>query len=81
LEWAALKFFSSWTPDDLRLAIERGLQVDLSSFSWIVEELAVQKVLEFFASYRPDLFAVLSTEDGMRWLRSNVRRVLGGVRA
>jgi hypothetical protein len=75
-DWMALKFLEPWTPEDLALAIRSGVTFDLSPFLGIVEEVAILQILEWFKKYRPDLYAVLATEEGVAWLRKNIRLAL-----
>ena len=75
-DWMALKFLESWTPEDLALAIRSGATFDLAPFLGVVEEMAILQILEWFKKYRPDLYAVLATEEGVAWLRKNIRLAL-----
>jgi hypothetical protein len=72
-EWAALKFLEPWTADDLRLAIEKDVRVDLAPFWPFVEDTVVQYLVGWFKTYRPDLASVLETEEGRAWLKRNLR--------
>jgi hypothetical protein len=35
----------------------------------------INEVLNWFKTYRPDLHKVLATEDGIQWLRMNIRKL------
>jgi hypothetical protein len=71
-EWAALKFLEDWTPRDIELAIRKNVKVNLSPFWPIIEDMVVKAVLGWFRTHRPDLYSVLATEDGVRWLKMNI---------
>jgi len=77
-DWLALKFLESWTPDDLAMAIRSGAVLDLSLFIDLIEGIVVESVLNWFRERRPDLYAVLATEEGVAWLKRNVRLALRG---
>lgn len=36
----------------------------------------VNKILEWFRTYRPDLYAVLNTPEGLEWLKRNIKTIL-----
>jgi len=75
LEWAALKFLEPWTADDLRLAVEKDVRVDLAPFWPFLEDAVVQHLVGWFKAYRPDLASVLETEEGRAWLKRNLRNL------
>jgi len=75
-DWFALNFLAEWTPEDLTAAIERGVQVDFSMFAGYIEDMAIKKILEWFKTYRPDLYGVLSAPEGVEWLRRQIKRIL-----
>ena len=75
-DWFALNFLREWTPQDLAVAIRKGYQVDLSAFAGMVVDMAVNKILDWFKTYRPDLYAVLNTEEGIEWLKKNIKTIL-----
>jgi hypothetical protein len=74
-EWAALKFLEDWTPNDIELAIKKNFEIDLGPFWSYVESIVIKEVLNWFKTYRPDLHKVLATEDGIRWLKMNIRKM------
>ena len=75
-EWFALKFLTDWTADDIRLAIKKNIVIDMTPFWGYVEDLIVNNILEWFKKYRPDLYDALNTEEGVGWLRMNIRRMI-----
>ena len=70
------KFLAEWTPDDFKTIVEKDMDVDLSAFTEFIVATAVEKVLEWFKTYRPDLAQILETERGRAWLEKTVRRAL-----
>jgi hypothetical protein len=75
-EWAALKFLEDWTPNDIELAIKKNFEIDLGPFWSYVEDMVVEKILEWFKTFRSDLYMVLASNQGRLWLRQNIRRIL-----
>ena len=75
-EWFLYNFLKDWTPDDLRLVIKKGVDIELGAFKDVIVEMAVREVLNWFKQYRPDLWEVLTTEEGLQWLRRQVERAI-----
>ena len=75
-QWFLFNFLKAWTPEDLKAAIEKNVQVDLSVFGDYVVDMVVREVLNWFKQYRPDLYQVLSTDEGIAWLKKNITRIL-----
>jgi len=75
-DWMLYQFLKSWTPDDIKLAIKKNVKIDFTPFKEQVISKTVEKILEWFQTYRPDLYQVLACEDGIRWLRMNVENAL-----
>ena len=75
-DWFALNFLKEWTPEDLAIAIKKNVQIDLSTFASMIEDMVVNKILEWFRVFRPDLYTVLNSPEGLEWLRRNVKTIL-----
>lgn len=75
-EWAALQFLSDWTPEDIELAIKKNFEIDLGPFWTYVEGIVIKEVLNWFKTYRPDIHKVLATEEGIQWLKMNIRKMM-----
>jgi len=75
-DWFAYNFLKEWTSHDLAYAIQKDIQIDLSAIISMAEDIIVQQVLNWFKTYRPDLFSVLSSEEGVKWIKMNIRRGL-----
>jgi hypothetical protein len=76
IEWVALNFLKAWTPEDIKIAIKKHVEIELGPFIGLVEEKVMGEVMDFMARYRPDLHEVLNTDEGREWLRWNIRRIL-----
>lgn len=74
-EWAALKFLEDWTPSDIELAIKKNFEINLGPFWSYVENIVIREVLNWFKTYRPDIHKVLATEEGIQWLKRNIRNL------
>jgi hypothetical protein len=75
-EWFALKYLKNWTPEDVELAIKKGIQLDLGPLWSHIEDAIFQELLGWFRLRRPDIAAVLETPEGERWVKDNLRRNL-----
>jgi hypothetical protein len=53
-----------------------GVLFDVSPCPGRGAEMAILQILEWFKKYRPDLYSVLATEEGVAWLRKNIRLAL-----
>jgi hypothetical protein len=74
-EWMLYQFLVNWTPQDLEIAIRKNVEINLGPFWGYVENMVINEVLNWFKTYRPDLHKVLATEDGIQWLRMNIRKL------
>jgi hypothetical protein len=74
-EWMLYQFLSGWTPQDLQIAIRKNVEINLEPFWGYVENMVINEVLNWFKTYRPDLHKVLAMEDGIQWLRMNIRKM------
>ena len=75
-DWMLYQFLKPWTPKDIETAIRRKVTVDFSNLRNYIVNLATEKILEWFRTYRPDLAEILETEDGIEWLRMNVEKAI-----
>jgi len=75
-QWFLFKFLEHWTPEDLEVAIKKDVQVDLSFLGDYIIDAVVNEVLKWFKEYRPDLHKVLATDEGVSWLKRNIKRIL-----
>jgi len=75
-QWFLFNFLREWTPEDLEMTIKKDVQVDLSFLGDYIIDAVVNEVLKWFREYRPDLHKVLSTDEGIAWLKRNIKRIL-----
>jgi len=79
-DWMVLQLLNEWTSEDIKIAIERDIDLDIRLIISLVEDLVlertVEEVLKWFHAYRPDLYAVLATKDGIEWLKRKIRKGL-----
>ena len=75
-QWFLFKFLEEWTPEDLEKAIKKDVKVDLSFLGDYIIDAVVNEVLKWFREYRPDLHKVLATDEGIAWLKRNIKRIL-----
>jgi len=75
-QWFLFQFLREWTPEDLEVAIKKDVQVDLSFLGDYIIDAIANEVVKWFREYRPDLYKVLSTDEGISWLKRNIKRIL-----
>ncbi len=83
-EWFVLKFLEGWTADDIRLAIEKDVDLEelilehpeearplrLTSMGHDPSGWTLGDVLYWFSVRRPDLYtAIVESERGVEWVR------------
>jgi hypothetical protein len=75
LEWTAKNFFESWSAEDLRLAIKKDIDIDLSLFLNYVADEVGEALQKWFTEKlgRPDLAEVFKTEEARRWVMRKIR--------
>jgi len=76
-EWAAKNFFEDWTAEDLRLAIKKDVDIDLSLFLDYVANEVGEALQKWFTEKlgRPDLGEVFKTEEARRWVMRKIRMI------
>jgi len=77
-QWLALQFLVDWTPEDIEMAIDRDVEINLRPFISVVENIVIQEILKWFKDKRPDIYEVLSTNKGTNWLRKNICKIMEG---
>jgi len=75
-QWFLFNFLKEWTSEDLKIAIEKDVQVDLSFLGDYIIDIIIDEVLKWFKEHRYDLYEVLNTKRGIEWLRKNIARIL-----
>ena len=85
-EWFILNFLEGWTADDLRLAIEKNVDLEklilehpreakpirLIAEGYDPSEWTLGDVLYWFSARRPDLYRVIvESERGVEWVRKH----------
>ena len=75
-EWALFRFLQNWTPEDMQIAIKKDVALDLSAYINLIEKYVTDELLNKFKIYRPDLYEVLSKNEGKAWLRRKIRQAM-----
>jgi len=69
-------YFESWTPETLQIAIKNNYKWDFSSFTRRIIDFVVDQYVTWAKTYRPDLYKIVSTYEGRKWLKMNVVNAL-----
>ena len=75
-EWGLLKFLKDWSPEDMELAVKKDYPWDLSDHVDTIIGYAANELLKWFETYRPDLHKVLSTKEGLKYLKKQMKTAL-----
>jgi len=75
-EWGLLKFLEPWNPEDMELAVKKDYPWDLSQHVDTIIGYAATELLKWFETYRPDLHRVLSTKEGLKYLKKQMKTAL-----
>lgn len=75
-KWLLMKFLENWTAKDLLLAIRSNYTLNLKPLWSSIEDFIVEEILNWFKSERPDLYEILSSEEGRLWLKKNLRSII-----
>jgi len=57
----------------MELAIQKNYEWDLSQHVDTIISYATDEILNWFKKYRPDLYEVLKTSEGKKWLKINIK--------
>jgi hypothetical protein len=76
-EWAAKNFFADWTAEDLRLAIKKDVDIDLTLFLDYVANEVGEALQKWFTEKlgRPDLGEVFKSEEARKWVMRKIRTI------
>jgi hypothetical protein len=75
-EWALYHFLNPFTPEDMEIAIKKEFPWELTGYVDTIINYASKELLKWIKDYRPDLHKVLSTPEGMRYLKWNMKQAL-----
>jgi hypothetical protein len=75
-EWALFRFLQPWTPEDMQIAIKKDVALDLSAYMNLIEKYVTDELLDKFKIYRPDLYTILSKQEGKAWLKRKIRQAM-----
>lgn len=76
-EWAAKNFFADWSAEDLRLAIKKDVDIDLTLFLDYVANEVGEALQKWFTEKlgRPDLGEVFKSEEARKWVIRKIRTI------
>lgn len=87
-EWAVLQFLKDWRASDIELAVRKDVDLEelilgypneskpigLIAFGYDPSPWTIKEILYWFSIRRPDLYPVLATKDGHKWIDKHWRK-------